>query len=132
MIVFPLFIEFRMRVREMKIVGRHFISTRATAEKQKKRVEKLGTWFIPFYIWLPFPWTGVLIGSVLGHLVGIPTKKILLIAVPSMLAGQISWVYGFESFFILTGTPGKILAVLLIIGFLAASYFPKKQSKKPE
>ncbi len=114
----PLIVAFSQDVLKGRLLGNMLDSTRKRAEAQKSRISKYGPWGLPLFVWLPFPWTGALVGAVIGFLMGMPVKKALLIVVPSMVVGVVSWVFGFQYLFILTGVIGKIICVVLLVGML--------------
>jgi uncharacterized membrane protein len=106
-VLLPLIVDFSQDVLKGRFLGNMLDSTR-----------KYGPWGLPLFVWLPFPWTGALVGAVIGFLMGMSVKKALLIIVPSMVVGVVSWVFGFQYLFILTGVIGKIICVVLLVGML--------------
>lgn len=130
-VVYPLFVSFHYHAVKSKFLGKLLKSTKRTADKEKAMVLSLGSWGIPLFVWLPFPWTGALVGSVIGFLVGIPTKRIIFYVVPSMFVGVASWVYGFKYIFLFSGTTGKIISLIVIVAFLAGHRLAvrKKENK---
>lgn len=86
----------------------------------QSQITKHGTWGLPLFIWLPFPWTGALIGAAVGFLIGMSTRRAMLVVMPSMLIGIVSWVLGFEYLFLLTGMPGKRISIFILAGILLA------------
>jgi uncharacterized membrane protein len=114
----PLIVAFSQDVLKGRFLGNMLDSTRKRAETQKSRISKYGPWGLPLFVWLPFPWTGALVGAVIGFLMGMSVKKALLIVVPSMIVGVVSWVFGFQYLFILTGVIGKIICVVLLVCML--------------
>ena len=126
LIFFPLVVASYYQVVEKRGIGRIVLSTKRIAEAQKARISKYGPWGLAFFIWLPFPWTGALIGSVIGFLFGMPTKRIIAVAIPSMLIGVVSWVIGFNYLIVFTGTVGKTASLaFLVVLFL----FPVLKNK---
>ena len=126
-IIFPLISTFYHRVIEIKILGKVLHSTKRTAQIQKDKITQYGAWGLPVFIWLPFPWTGAVIGAVIGFLLGISTKKIMLISVISMLIGVISWTYGFQYMLYFTGTAGKIVSIIFLLLILFSSVMKKNK-----
>ncbi len=111
---FALLIAFFHHVTEIKYVGKFLESTKERAELQKLKVATWGSWALPVFIWLPFPFTGSFAGAIIGFLMGIPLARLLVIVIGSMLVGIISWTYGFHSLLIITGPVGKIVTYSLI------------------
>jgi uncharacterized membrane protein len=93
-------------------------STRKMAEVQQSRIGNYGPWGLPVFVWLPFPWTGALVGSLVGLLIGMSVKRALLIVIPSMMGGVVSWVLGFQQLFVLTGMIGKTICIILLVVML--------------
>ncbi|MFQ5867804.1 MAG: small multi-drug export protein [bacterium] len=114
LVFYPLFVSFYEHGVEPRILGGMLSSTKRLAEIQKRKVIKIGNWGLPFFVWLPFPWTGAVVGSIIGFLMGMPAKRIMLLVIPSMLIGIVSWTFGFKYLFILTGTVGKIISIFLV------------------
>jgi uncharacterized membrane protein len=115
LIFFPLVVASYYQVVEKRVIGRIVESTKRIAEAQKAKTSKYGPWGLAFFIWLPFPWTGALIGSVIGFLFGMPTKRIVAVAIPSMLIGVVSWVVGFRYLIVFTGTVGKTASLAFLV-----------------
>lgn len=118
LVLLPLIVKFSHSVIKVRFLGNILDSTRRMAEVQKNRVRKYGPWGLPLFVWLPFPWTGALVGAVVGFLIGMSVKGALLIVIPSMVAGIVSWVFGFQYLFILTGVIGKTICIILLGGIL--------------
>ncbi len=114
----PLIISFYNKVIKLKFFGKMLIFTKRMAEMQKENVASMGRWGLPIFVWLPFPWTGALVGFVIGYLMGIPLKNLILVVLTAMLMGIVSWTLGFECFLLLTGKAGKIFSVFMICGML--------------
>lgn len=127
---FALLIAFFHHVTEIKYVGKLLESTKERAEAQKSKVAIWGSWALPVFIWLPFPFTGSFAGAIIGFLMGIPFARLLVIVIGSMLVGIVSWTYGFHSLLVVTGPVGKIVTYSLIgILILHGLYQNRKQLK---
>jgi uncharacterized membrane protein len=113
---------------KLKFVGKMLDSTKKTAERQKERITKYGSWGIAFFIWLPLPWTGSLVGAVVGFLIGLSIKRIMVIAVSSMVLSVISWVFGFQYLFFFTGNTGKLIALFILVTILSSSLYLRVRS----
>ncbi|MFC1522817.1 small multi-drug export protein, partial [Elusimicrobiota bacterium] len=118
---FPVVIIFYHGLTGIKLFGKALESTRIRAEANRSRMEKYGIWGLPLFVWLPFPWTGALVGSVMGFLMGIDVKRVTIITTLSMAAGIVSWTFGFNYFLVLTGTWGKVIS-LLAMGMMLFSH----------
>jgi len=124
LVFYPLIVTFSHHMMvKIKSVNKIINATKKTAEKQKERITQYGTWGLAFFVWLPFPWTGALIGSVVGFLIGLSTKRTILIVMPCMLLGIASCVFGFKYLFLVTGSTGKIITLLVVGGIIFSSLF---------
>lgn len=123
LVLFPLVISLSHNVIRVRFLRKMLESKRRAAEVQKCRVRRYGTWGLPIFIWLPFPWTGALVGAIIGFLLGVPLKRTLLIAIPSMVVGVASWVYGFQWFLLITGRTGKTISFAFLLAMLFFSVF---------
>jgi uncharacterized membrane protein len=54
---------------------------------------------IAIFIWVPLPMTGAVVGSLLAHLEGYEPRRVLPVAMGSMLVGVVSWTLAFEPFY---------------------------------
>lgn len=115
---FPLFTSLYHRAAGMRFIGKLAVSTHRAAERQKDRVTRLGVLGLPLFIWLPFPWTGTLVGAVIGYLMGIPTGRIILIAIPTMLLSVLTWIFG-VSYLVIFLQFKTELTIVVLIGLVA-------------
>ena len=129
LVFFPLVVASYYQVLEKRVIGRVVESTRRIAEAQRSRLTRYGPWGLAFFIWLPFPWTGALIGSVIGFLFGMPTKRIVAVAIPSMLIGVFSWVVGFKYLIVLTGTAGKTASLAFLVALFVFPVFKNRNNQ---
>jgi uncharacterized membrane protein len=128
-VFFPLIVTFSHHMMiKLKLVGKILDSTQKTAERQKERITKYGTWGLALFIWLPLPWTGSLIGAVVGFLIGLSTKRTTVIAVSAMLLSVVSWVFGFKYFLLFSGNTGKIIAIFILGTILSFSLYFRLRS----
>lgn len=132
----PLLIAFYNNVTEIKFIGKFLYSTKQRAQAQKSKVALWGSWALPLFIWLPFPFTGSFAGAIIGFLLGIPMRRLLTIVIGSMFVGIVSWTYGFDYFIFLTGKTGKIITYSIIGGIIVHTFvrnLPKrKQRQRPK
>lgn len=126
-VMLPLIITFYHKIIELRFLGKMLHSTKRIAQIQKDNILRFGIWGLPVFIWLPFPWTGALVGSVIGFLLGFPTKKNIIITVISMLVGVISWTIGFKYMLYFTGPAGKIISILVLAFILFTSVLKKSE-----
>lgn len=114
----PLIVTFFHKVIKARFLGNIVDSTRKRAEVQKGKIEKYGPWGLSVFVWLPFPWTGALVGAVIGLMIGMSMKRALLIVIPSMIIGIVSCVFGVHYLIGLTGMMGKTICIILLVGLL--------------
>jgi uncharacterized membrane protein len=115
---FPLITTLYEQCARVRFLGKWLISTRRVAEKQKNKVMRMGAFGLPLFIWLPFPWTGTLVGAVIGYLMGLRTSNIMLIALPSMSLSVFTWIYGVNFLRLISGVRGEltVLVILMLVG----------------
>ena len=126
---FPLFTSLYHRAARMRFIGKIAVSTHRAAERQRDRVTRLGALGLPLFIWLPFPWTGTLVGAVIGYLMGIRTGKIMLIAVPTMLLSVLTWIFGVSYLVIFTHMKTE-LSIVVLPGLVALFTFLRIRRKR--
>ena len=128
-VFFPLIVNFSHHMMiKLKLMGKMLDSTKKTAERQKERIARYGTWGLAFFIWLPLPWTGSLIGAVVGFLIGLSIKRTTVIAVSCMLLSIVSWVFGFKYLLLFTGNTGKIISIFILGIILSLSLLYRLRS----
>lgn len=128
-LVFPLFIALHRHVLKQGILVKFMRSAEKSAQAVTSSISKMGIIGVPLFIWLPFPWTGALIGSIVGYLTGLSVGKILFLMTISLIAGTVSWVYFFRYLFILSGTPGKVGFMILVVILIASHYIKQKKQQ---
>ncbi len=117
---FPLITSLYHNSMHLKVIGRWVAATRKAAERQKEKVTRLGSFGLPVFVWLPFPWTGTLVGAVIGYLLGMRTGRIFLVAVPAMLLSVVTWISAVNYLRVLSAIGRQITLVALaalLVGF---------------
>jgi uncharacterized membrane protein len=123
-VFFPLIVTFSHHMMiKLKLVGKMLDSTQKTAERQKERITKYGTWGLALFIWLPLPWTGSLVGAIVGFLIGLSITRTTVVAVSSMLLSVLSWVFGFKYLLLFTGNTGKVISIFILGTILSFSLY---------
>lgn len=95
LLLFSVVVRLSGRVTNRGFVSRMVQDTHRIADRQKKRVGRFGMLGLAVFVWLPFPWTGSLVGSVIGLLMGMSIERIMLVVVPSMITAITTWTLGF-------------------------------------
>lgn len=109
---------FRERTERLKITKRFFESMRKKA-KERTQVMKKWNWFsISLFVWLPFPMTGAVTGSLIAHIEGYNIKDVVLIVIPSMWLGVICWTLWFDELYEFIEQFGKGRTIFLTIFLL--------------
>ncbi|MFW5915447.1 MAG: small multi-drug export protein [Planctomycetota bacterium] len=119
-VFFPLFTGLYHQAVQMRVVGRMVRSAQRRAERDKRIVKKLGVCGLPLFIWLPLPWTGTLMGAVVGYLMGVGTRRVFAIALPTMLLSLVCWIWGIDFMLSLTRRPVEL--TVAVIALLVAVY----------
>jgi uncharacterized membrane protein len=99
LLVYSLFIFLSKGIKRLKFVAKFIESMKTKAEKRKhafKRWSRLG---IAFFVWIPLPWTGAVTGSFIAKFEGYSDNDTLLIVLPSMWVGIISWTLWFDELY---------------------------------
>lgn len=120
-IAYPLFVLFSRQLREFKLLGKVFSGTSGRATTQARTVQRLGTWALPVFVWLPFPMTGAVVGAAIGLLLGMPHRRLLYVVVLSMWCGILSWSYGFEQLFDFGGPTGRVACYVITAAIIVYS-----------
>jgi hypothetical protein len=107
-------------IKKFKFVQKSIESMRAKAEKRKlsfKRWSRLG---VAFFVWIPLPWTGAANGAIIANLEGYTDKESLLIALPAMWVGVISWTLWFDELYRFIERVGRGKTIFITVFLLAA------------
>lgn len=118
LLMYSIFIFFSGRFKKLKIF-RDYIESVKNKAKDKKRLFKKWNWLgLALFVWIPLPWTGAVIGSYIAHLEGYSTRETLLIVIPSMWLGIVSWTLWFDELYEFIEQFGKGKTILLTIFLL--------------
>lgn len=120
-VAYPLFVLFSKQLREFRLLGKMLSGTSDRATTQARTVQRLGTWALPVFIWLPFPMTGAVVGAAIGLLLGMPHRRLLYVVVLSMWCGILSWSFGFEQLFDLGGLTGRVACYVITAAIIVYS-----------
>lgn len=109
----------------IKFVHKYVESTKEKAIKKTKELKKWSWFGVAFYVWVPLPWTGALMGSLIAHIEGYNTRDTFLIVIPSMWIGVVTWTIWFDElykFFERVGR-GRTITLTLLIIFLPLLFY---------
>jgi len=131
-IVNSLMVFFGEKAGKLKFIRRLIESKKERAKEITQSTTKWSWLSISLFVWLPFPMTGAVMGSLIAYVEGYSIKDALLIVIPSMWIGVICWtlwldeLYGFfESF----GKGETIFLTLFLVLFPFFYYLAKKLIK---
>ena len=114
-LMYSLFVLFSERMKRFKIFKGPIESLKKKAEKEKKFLKKWNWFGISFFVWIPLPWTGAVIGSYIAHLEGYNTRETLFIVLPPMWIGIISWTLWFDELYDFVERFGKDKTIFLTL-----------------
>jgi uncharacterized membrane protein len=119
-----------------RVVSRMVQDTHRIAARQKSRVGRFGMAGLAVFVWLPFPWTGSLVGAVIGLLMGMSMERIMLVVVPSMITAITTWTLGFAYVFNLMAhlekwvSPALAVCVILLAVLLRFRRLQRQEGKQ--
>ena len=126
-IFYPLIIYFYGYLIEMKFIGKIFGSVKHKAQKHQSKIEKWGALGIVFFVWIPLPSTGALIGAIIGGLMGMRTITIIWVVILGIISSTISWAFAFDYLFKITEGAGKIIPSIFVSLILGIVIFRRLQ-----
>lgn len=118
LLMYSILVIFSKRIRRFKFMN---VSVEALKRKVRKRKQLLRKWnrfFIFFFVWIPLPWTGAVIGSYIAHIEGYNIRDTLLNVIPAMWIGVISWTLWFDELYEFIERIGKGNTMLVTICLL--------------
>jgi uncharacterized membrane protein len=117
----PLIKGLSRRASRSRLFDRFRAGKAGQASAQAETVSRYGSWALPFFIWLPFPLTGAVVGALIGLILGIPLRRLMYTVVLSMWTGIVMWTFGMEFVYLFAGTTGKIVCYTVTAGVLGYS-----------
>ena len=120
LLMYSLFVFLSRGIKKFKFVAKFIESMKTKAEKRKhafKRWSRLG---IAFFVWIPLPWTGAAIGSFIANLEGYNDRETLLVVIPSMWVGIVSWTLWFDELYKFVDKIGRGKTMFITIFLLVA------------
>ncbi len=115
LLMYSLVVLFFERMKRFKVFKGQMESLKKKAEKKKKFLKKWNWFGISFFVWIPLPWTGGVIGSYIAHLEGYNTRETLFIVLPAMWVGIISWTLWFDELYDFVERFGKDKTIFLTL-----------------
>lgn len=122
LLAYSLIVFLWTRTERLRII-KNFIESMKEKAKERTQDMKRWNWFsISLFVWLPLPWTGAVMGSLVAHIEGYNTKDTLLMVIPSMWIGVVSWTLWFDELYGLIESFGRGRTIFLTL-FLLISPF---------
>jgi uncharacterized membrane protein len=119
-LVYSLFVFLSRGIKKFKFVSKSIESMKIKAEKRKQAFKRWSRFGIAFFVWIPLPWTGAAIGSFIANLEGYSHRDNLLVILPSMWIGVISWTLWFDELYKFIDRIGRGKTMFITIFLLAA------------
>lgn len=115
LLMYSIFVIFSKGIRRVKFMNVSVEALKRKAQKRKQSFRKWNRFFIFFFVWIPLPWTGAVIGSYIAHLEGYSIRHTLLTVIPAMWIGVISWTLWFDDLYEIIERIGKGYTMLVTI-----------------
>ncbi|MFW6136991.1 MAG: small multi-drug export protein [Candidatus Aminicenantaceae bacterium] len=112
-------------IPRLRLIWNYIHSLRENASRRRKILKKWNWIGIAFFVWIPLPWTGAVIGSYIAHLEGYPPRETLILVAPAMWAGIITWTIWFDILYESLEKIGKgktIFLTLFLLGVPVGIY----------
>ncbi len=120
LLVYSLFVFLSRGIKRFKFVTKFIGSLKSNAQKRKRSFKKWSLPGIAFFVWIPLPWTGAVIGSFIANLEGYSDRDTLLVTLPSMWIGVISWTLWFDELYKFIDRIGRGKTIFITIFLLVA------------
>ncbi len=120
LLVYSLFVFLSRGIKKFKFVAKAIESMKTKAEKRKLAFKRWSLLGIAFFVWIPLPWTGAAIGSFIANLEGYSHMETLLVVLPSMWIGVISWTLWFDELYRFVDRIGRGKTMFITIFLLVA------------
>ncbi len=114
LLIFWLFVSLPEHVQKLK-----FLTNLHQKVWRKKQIRSgWNMMSIAFFIWIPLPVTGALIGSLIAYFEGFTIRQTLCIALPAMWFGVISWTVAYDELFHLLRSIHPGITTVVTLSFL--------------
>ncbi len=112
-------------ISRLRLIRNYIHSLQENAARRRKILKKWNWVGIAFFVWIPFPWTGAVIGSYIAHLEGYSPRETLTLTAPAMWIGVITWTIWFDLLYEFVEKIGKgrtIFLTLFLLGVPVVFY----------
>jgi uncharacterized membrane protein len=131
LLALPVFQRATTQATSSPWLRRFFRGAETSAQRQTRRVSKLGLVGLVLFVWLPIPGTGAFVGALIGMIMGVPLGRLVPLLLASMWVGVVSWTYGIEFVFLFTGPAGHT-AAWIITGLFFVYAIATRLRRAPE
>jgi len=118
LILNSLIVYFWEHTARLKIIDNFVGSMKKKAIVRTQTMKKWNWFSISLFVWLPFPMTGAVMGSLIAYLEGYNIRNALLTVIPSMWIGVICWTLWFDELYEFIEQFGKGKTIILTICLL--------------
>lgn len=119
LLAYSVFVYAFDHISRLRLIRNYIHSLQENAAKRRKLLKKWNWIGISFFVWIPLPWTGAVIGSYIAHLEGYPPRETLAITAPAMWVGIVTWTLWFDRLYEFVEKFGKGKTVFLTLFLLA-------------
>lgn len=126
LVCYPLLVAGDEGIARMPVLGGVRRSMVASAEAHRERIERWGVPGLALMVFIPFWSTGALVGTALGHALGLSARRLMAVVIGSHLASVLSLLWLFDHVVAWTEAlnaswlrflPWMVLALLALVHF---------------
>jgi uncharacterized membrane protein len=123
LILNSLIVYFQEKIQKVKFI-RHYTETLKKKAEMRARFMKKWSWMgITVFVWLPFPMTGAVMGSIIAYIEGYNIRNTLLMVIPSMWLGVVCWTLWFDELYVFIDQFGKGRTLILTLSLILLPLF---------
>ncbi len=113
-----LLVFFQEKIQKVGFIRKYTESLRKKAQKRARFVKKWSWIGIAVFVWLPFPMTGAVMGSIIAYIEGYNIRKTLLMVITSMWLGVVCWALWFDELYMFIDRFGKDRTLILTLSLI--------------
>ena len=113
-----LLVFFQEKIQKVGFIRKYTESLRKKAQKRARFVKKWSWIGIAVFVWLPFPMTGAVMGSIIAYIEGYNIRKTLLLVITSMWLGVVCWTLWFDELYMFINRFGKDRTLILTLSLI--------------
>ena len=119
LLLYPLLVAGYRRVVEWRILGPALVSVRASAQRNKSKVEPYGALGLMVFVFFPFWSTGALAGGVIGYLIGMRIRVTFSAIIIGNVLAVASWIWLFDRMMEFNESLGKLTPIVILVAVVA-------------